>query len=147
MAAGSSHPLATNEPAMHLETLFGLLLLIGLYVLVYFRLMVRFFQSRASEHPQKTFAALLSVPPYRGLDEKGKRYARRWWYTLLLMTAIIVLLAFRLDFGTRSAATQASHPPARALPVALDTGSNHMAADLHARNTRLRLHIPGVSAT
>lgn len=83
---------------MTIETVLGALLLISLYVLIYFRLMVRFHHARVSEKKERSFLAVLTVPPYRTLDDKGKAYTRRWWYTLLCMTVIVGVLATRVDF-------------------------------------------------
>ncbi len=78
----------------------GVLLLISLYVLIYFGFMVRFHHARVNEKKERSFLAVLTVPPYRNLDESGKAYARRWWYTLLFMTLIVGVLATRVDLQT-----------------------------------------------
>ncbi len=94
-----------------LESVLGGLLLICVYVLIYFRLMVRFHHARVNVKKERSLLAVLTVPPYRNLDDKGKAYARRWWYTLLFMTVIVGVLATRIDFkhGPRTASTAA--PP------------------------------------
>ena len=83
---------------MTLETLFGVALIANIYVLVYYRLMVRFHQQKQADRPQKTAAALLSIPPYRSLSERGRQYARRWWIALGVMSTVILTLATRLEF-------------------------------------------------
>ena len=83
---------------MSWETLIGAALVVNVYVLVYYRLMVRFHQQKQDGRPQKTAAALLSTPPYRRLSERGRQYARRWWYALAVMTVIVAVLALRLEF-------------------------------------------------
>ena len=54
-----------------LETILAVLLLVSVYVLIYFRLMVRFHHARVNPKKERTFLAVLSVPPYRNLDGRG----------------------------------------------------------------------------
>lgn len=112
---------------MSLETALGILLLISVYVLVYFRLMVRFHHAKMNEKKEKSFLAVLTVPPYRNLNDKGKHYARRWWYTLLFMALIIGVLAIRIDFGRAPQPVSTSMPETTPWHAA-ESGIHHMRA-------------------
>ncbi len=110
---------------MALESVLGGLLLISVYVLIYFRLMVRFHHARVNAKKERSFLAVLTVPPYRNLDDKGKTYARRWWHTLLFMTVIVGALAMRVDLKHGSRTALIAAPPNIQLetpPVAAASG-------------------------
>ena len=81
-----------------MTAIIGAILLVSVYVLVYYRLMVRFYYQKQHDITESTFGALFSLPPYGRLCEKGKRYARRYWGAVAVMVGMIVLGAVTLEF-------------------------------------------------
>jgi len=81
-----------------MKTLLLILLLLDVYVLIYFRLMVRYYYQCQYQTKESAFWALLSPPPYRRLDKKGKAYARRYLAAVAAMAAILVALSFSVKF-------------------------------------------------
>lgn len=79
---------------MSLRTVLGILLVVNGYVLVYYRLLVRHFHQERNGVKEGTFAALFSFPPYQQLSESGRKYARRYWVTLALLVAVLLVSAF-----------------------------------------------------
>lgn len=80
---------------MSLRAMLGILLVVNGYVLIYYRLLVKHFYEEQYGVKENTFGALFSFPPYRRLSEPGRKYARRYWVALLLLT--VVLLASVLN--------------------------------------------------
>ena len=79
---------------MSLRTMLGILLVINGYVLIYYRLLVKHFYEEQIGAKESVFGALFSFPPYSRLTETGKKYARRYWIALALLTIILLLSAF-----------------------------------------------------
>jgi hypothetical protein len=79
---------------MSLRTMLGILLVINGYVLIYYRLLVKHFYEEQIGAKEGTFGALFSFPPYGRLSEPGKKYARRYWMALALLTGILLLSAY-----------------------------------------------------
>jgi len=78
---------------MSLRTVLGILLVLNGYVLIYYRLMVRHFYEEQHGVKESTFGALFSFPPYGQLPEAGKKYARRYWWALILIVVWLVAAA------------------------------------------------------
>lgn len=78
---------------MSLRTMLGILLVVNGYVLIYYRLLVKHFYEEQIGAKESVFGALFSFPPYGRLSEPGKKYARRYWITLALLTIILLLIA------------------------------------------------------
>lgn len=90
-----------------MDLILMLLVVADIYVIVYYRLMVRYYEERdlgpeaVMTPPAGTrrflaiFGDLFMPPPYRKLSDKGRRYARRYWYALgmlaLLLTGMVIL--------------------------------------------------------
>lgn len=82
-----------------MRTLLGILVVIDVYIIVYYRLMVRYYYEQAHGVRESTFSALFSFPPYSQLPDKGRRYARRYWVAMAVLLAIIAVLAAMTDFS------------------------------------------------
>ncbi len=87
-----------------MTTLLGILLVVDLYVVVYYRLMVRFHYERHNRLKERTFGAIFSIPPWSRLDERGRIYAKRYWIAVIIMTAIVLYLGMTLNFTPFSGA-------------------------------------------
>jgi hypothetical protein len=84
-----------NPDPMSLRAVLGILLVVNSYVLIYYRLLVKHYYEEQHGVKENTFGALFSFPPYRRLSEPGRKYARRYWVALLLLT--LMLLAIVLN--------------------------------------------------
>jgi len=70
----------------------ALVLLIDLYLVVYYRLMAKFYQEKITGSSQSGMAVLLSIPPYRSLPAVAQKYVRRYWWAVAVMGACIAAL-------------------------------------------------------
>lgn len=82
-----------------MRTLIAIIVVVDVYVIVYYRLLVRFYYEQERGVKEGTFGALFSFPPYARLPEKGKTYARRYWVAVGVLTACVAVLAVFADFS------------------------------------------------
>lgn len=68
------------------------------YVVIYYRLLVRYFYEQQHNVKETTFGALFSFPPYARLDSSGKKYARRYWVAVALLVICLLAAAAATDF-------------------------------------------------
>lgn len=78
----------------------ALLLIFSVYLAVYYRLMANFYATQQSGIKKSAFVVLCSFPPYRHLPDKGKKYARRYWISLLILFVCLMLVTFLPDAVT-----------------------------------------------
>ncbi len=76
-----------------MEIALGVGLIVNLYLLVYYRLLVRWFLERDSGVQETAFAALVTPPPWRVLSPLGKKYAKRYFSALATLAALMALIA------------------------------------------------------
>ncbi len=79
---------------MSLRTALGILLAVNGYMLIYYRLLVRYFYEEQHGVKEGTFGALFSFPPYSRLPKLGKKYARRYWMALALFISVLLVSAY-----------------------------------------------------
>lgn len=77
----------------------GIVLVIDVYVIVYYRLLVKHYYEQAHDIKEGAVGALFSLPPYSRLPAKGQRYARRYWLAVAVLVACIGVLAATTDFS------------------------------------------------
>lgn len=82
-----------------LKTLLWVVVLFDVYVLVYYRLLVKHHYEQAHGVREGTFWTLLSFPPYARLPVAGRKYARRYWVALALLVGCAAALALSADFS------------------------------------------------
>lgn len=82
-----------------MKTLLGVVLLIDVYVIVYYRLLVKYHYEQATGLKESAFGALFSLPPYAALTERGRRYARRYWVAVAVMVGCVAAMAVLSDFS------------------------------------------------
>ena len=56
-----------------MKTAIALVLLIDLYLIVYYRLMAKFYQEKITGVSQSGMAAVFSIPPYRSLPVVARK--------------------------------------------------------------------------
>lgn len=83
-----------------MRSAFALLLLLCVYFVVYYRLMANFYAQQQSGIKKSAFIVLCSIPAYRHLPDKGKKYARRYWIALLILFICLMLVTFLPDAAT-----------------------------------------------
>lgn len=72
---------------------------LDIYVLVYYRLLVKHYYEQAQGVTEGTFWTLLSFPPYGRLPETGRKYARRYWAAFTVLVVCVTALAMTADFS------------------------------------------------
>ena len=82
-----------------MRSIIAILLILTVYTLVYYRLLVRHYYEKATQKKESAFGAVFSFPPYKLLPPPGRKYAKRYWYTLAVMLLCIVLAAYTGDFS------------------------------------------------
>lgn len=73
--------------------IFSIALLVSLYIVVYYRLLVRYYYQLETGRKEGAFVTLFSFPPYSALPEKGKVYAKRYWCAVTVMILCVLSLA------------------------------------------------------
>lgn len=81
-----------------MRTVLGIILILSVYIIVYYRLMVRFEYEKIKNTKESTFGALFSFPPYSSLSEKGKTYAKKYWLGITVVVTCIGYLAINARF-------------------------------------------------
>ena len=76
-----------------MRTVLGMILIVCIYVIVYYRLLLRHYHLKATGLNESTFWSIFSPPPYATLPVDKKKYARRYWYALLALLLCIAGLA------------------------------------------------------
>ena len=80
-----------------MRTAFALLLILSVYLAVYYRLMANLYAEKQPTVKQNMLRILCSLPPYHHLPDKGQKYARRYWITLLILFVSLMLVTFLPD--------------------------------------------------
>lgn len=76
-----------------METLLAIVLIIDVYVVIYYRLMVKHLYEQEHKVKETAFGAIFSLPPHSRLSATAKQYSRRYWIALGLLVMCIALLA------------------------------------------------------
>ena len=76
-----------------LDTIVGIIILIDVYVIVFFRLLVRRDYEQRSGSKESMFDVLLSVPKKQSLSPSGQAFLRKYWFALGIMGLCIVYVA------------------------------------------------------
>lgn len=99
-----------------MTTFLAILLVADLYVVVYYRLMVRYCYEKQYGVKENAFGALFSFAPYSRLDPMGRRYARRHIGAVAVMLLVVLSLVLftdvRLSFPEAAVALSENHSPA-----------------------------------
>lgn len=82
-----------------MRTLLGIIVVADAYIIVYYRLLVRFYYEQQHGVKEGTFGALFSFPPYAKLPDRGKQYARRYWVAVGILVACVAVLASLADLS------------------------------------------------
>lgn len=81
-----------------MSTFLLILLIVTGYVVIYYRLLVRYFYEQQYQVKESTLGAIFSFPPYGRLDELGRKYARRYWVAVAVQLVCLLALAAVSDF-------------------------------------------------
>ncbi len=82
-----------------MEALLGFIIMIDAYVIIYYRLMVKFYYQNENNKMESNFSAIFSFPPHSKLSEKGKHYSKRYWIAMAVLLVSIALLIPGRDFS------------------------------------------------
>jgi len=72
-------------------------MVLDVYVVVYYRLLVRFYYQKATQRRETALGALFSFPPYRVLPRQGRRCVQRYWISMLVLIVCVLLLASNIN--------------------------------------------------
>ncbi len=82
-----------------METLLGVIMIIDVYVIVYYRLMVKHYYQQEKNTRETAFAAIFSLPPHSQLSTTGKQFSRRYWFALIVLFGCILILVSTRDLS------------------------------------------------
>lgn len=82
-----------------METFLGILILIDVYAIIYYRLVVKYYYENENDVKESNLGAILSLPPHSKLSEKGKRYSKRYWIAVAVLFICVALLIPGRDFS------------------------------------------------
>lgn len=78
----------------------GIVLVLDVYAVVYYRLLVRHFLKTDSGVTESTLGALLSPPPWRDLSPLGRKYAKRYYVAGFVLVLCLAVVAATRPFPT-----------------------------------------------
>jgi len=81
------------------KALLWIVVFLDVYVLVYYRLLVKHHYQKAHGVNEGTFWILLCFPPYARLPVAGRKYAHRYWVALGVLVGCVIALAMTADFS------------------------------------------------
>ena len=76
----------------------GLVMIITVYVIVYYRLLVKHDYETKQNKKETAFGAIFTFPPYKYLSDQGKQYAKKYWIALSVMIACVGYLALTTEY-------------------------------------------------
>ncbi len=76
----------------------GLTMIFLVYIIVYYRLLVRHDYETTQDRKETAFGAIFSFPPYKLLSNKGKQYAKKYWIALSVIIACVSYLAISTNY-------------------------------------------------
>lgn len=76
----------------------GIVLVLDVYAIVYYRLLVRHFLKADGGVSESTLGALLSPPPWRGLSPLGRKYAKRYYVAVAVLVLCLAVTAATRPF-------------------------------------------------
>ena len=83
-----------------LDTLVGIVIIVDVYVIIFFRLLVRRDYERTSGNKESMFDVILSAPKKDKLSPSGQALLRKYWMALGIMGLCFVYVAVtRLPSG------------------------------------------------
>jgi len=82
-----------------MESLLAVIMIIDVYVIIYYRLLVKHHYETEKNIKETAFAAIFSFPPHAQLSETGKQFSRRYWFALIVMFSCILILVGMRDFS------------------------------------------------
>lgn len=78
----------------------GIVLVLDVYAIVYYRLLVRHFLKADRGVFESTLGALLSPPPRRELSPLGRKYAKRYYGAVVVLVLCLAVIAATRPFPT-----------------------------------------------
>jgi len=77
----------------------AVVLVVSAYVVIYYRLLVRYHYEKQYNVKESTFGAIFSFPPYKNLGEPAQKYVRRYWIAVGIMVGAVIWLTSIGDFS------------------------------------------------
>lgn len=76
-----------------LRIVFGVILIVALYVIVYYRLMIRYHYEKATGNKETTIGAIFTAPPISKVPKDKRHYVVRYFIAVGVLTAAIIAIA------------------------------------------------------
>lgn len=81
-----------------MRNLIGALLICNVYIIIYYRLMLRYHTEQYTGRKESTFGAIFSFPPLKLLSGKARKYVKRYWIAIGVMLLGVGYLASTSTF-------------------------------------------------
>lgn len=81
-----------------MDTAIGIVLVLDVYAIVYYRLLVRHFLKADGGISESALGALLSPPPWRDLSPLGRKYAKRYYGAVAVLVVCLAFIAATRPF-------------------------------------------------
>jgi len=82
-----------------MRTVLAAVLVVSAYVVIYYRLLVRYYYQKQFNVKESTFGAIFSFPPYKNMGEPAQKYVRRYWIAVGIMVGAVIWLTTTGDFS------------------------------------------------
>jgi hypothetical protein len=92
-------PLTSPTVSPDVKAVLWTVIFLDVYVLIYYRLLIKHHYQRAHGVNEGTFWILLCLPPYARLPAAGKKYVHRYWVALGILIGCVIALAMTADFS------------------------------------------------
>jgi len=76
-----------------MRDLIGVVLIFNAYIIIYYRLMLRYHSEQQSGQKESTFGAIFSFPPLKLLSDKARKYFKCYWIAIGVMLLCVGYLA------------------------------------------------------
>ncbi len=76
-----------------MRNLIGVLLIFNVYIIIYYRLILRYYTEQQTGRKESTFGAIFSFPSLKLLPEKARKYFKRYWIAIGVMLLGVGYLA------------------------------------------------------
>lgn len=85
-----------------MDVAIGIVLVLDVYAIVYYRLLVRHFLAADSNIRETTFGALATPPPWGRLSPVARKYAKRYYAAVAVLVAALAAAALTQRFPALS---------------------------------------------
>lgn len=92
--------IPTVLPVNPMRNLFGILLILSGYVLIFYRLMIKHHYETYNQIKESTLGTIFSFPPHRLLPQVARKYLLRYWISFAILLVCLLTVALLTDFSS-----------------------------------------------